>query len=77
MDMLRERPFHPFRIHLFHGTVYEIRHSELVQVGRSRVMIFFPVADELPALFERYVSVSLLHITRLEPMAPPTQAASA
>jgi hypothetical protein len=77
VEMLREKPFRPFRIHLSDGTVYEIRHAELVKVGRSKAMIFFPTMDEPHAVFERYVSASLLHITRLEPVPPPAEAASA
>jgi hypothetical protein len=77
IEMLRERPFRPFRFYLSDGTVYEIRHAELVKVGRTKILIFFPVVDDPYAVFERYVSVSLLHITRLEPVPPPAEAASA
>jgi hypothetical protein len=77
VEMLQERPFRPFRIDLSDGTVYEIRHAELVKVGRSKAMIFFPTVDEPHAVFERFVSISLLHITRLEPVTPPAEAASA
>jgi len=76
VEMLREKPFRPFRIYLSDGTVYEIRHAELVMVGRSKAMIFFPIGDEPHAVFERYISVSLLHITRLDPVPPPAEAAS-
>jgi hypothetical protein len=77
VEMLKEKPFRPFRIFLSDGTVYEIRHAELVKVGRSKAMIFFPAVDEPHAVFERYIAVSLLHITRLEPVPPPAEAASA
>jgi hypothetical protein len=77
VEMLREKQFRPFLIYLSDGTVYEIRHAELVLVGRSKAMIFFPIMDEPHAVFERYISVSLLHITRLEPVPPPAEAASA
>jgi hypothetical protein len=77
VELLKEKPFRPFRIYLSDGTVYEIRHAELVKVGRSKAMIYFPKVDEPHAVFERYISVSLLHITRLEPVPPPAEAASA
>ena len=77
VEMLREKPFRPFRIYLSDGSVYEIRHAELAKVGRSKVLMFFPVVDEPFAVFERYVPVSLLHITRLEPVPLPAEAASA
>jgi hypothetical protein len=76
VEMLQQKPFQRFRIFLSDGTVYEIRHAELIKVGRSKILIFFPTVDEPHAVFERYVSASLLHITRLEPV-PPAEAASA
>ncbi len=57
VEMLQQRPFQPFRVYLSDGTVYEIRHAELVKVGRSKAMIFFPTVDEPHAVFERWVSL--------------------
>jgi hypothetical protein len=68
LEMLQRRPFQPFRIHVSDGTVYEIRHPEMMAVSRSRALVFFPPKGlALPAL-ERYEVVALLHITRLEPV---------
>jgi hypothetical protein len=68
LEMVRQRPFHPFRIHVSDGTVYEIRHPEMMVVGRSKALVFFPPEGlPLPAL-DRYEAVALLHITRLEPV---------
>jgi hypothetical protein len=57
------------------GTVYEILHPEQILVGASTVLIdtllFAP--GQVPASDEAqdYVTVSLLHITRLDPIRPP------
>ena len=68
-DMLRLRPFSPFRVHVTDGTVYEIRHPEMMVVGRTSALVFFPPESmPLPAI-DRYESVALLHITRMEPIA--------
>ena len=68
LEMLGKRPFQPFSIHVTDGTVYEIRHPEMMAVGRSRALVFFPpVGMNLPAL-DRYEVVALLHITCLEPV---------
>ena len=68
LEMLRHRPFQPFRIHVLDGMVYEIRHPELMAVGRTRALVFFPPeGSTLPAL-DRFEAVALLHITRLEPV---------
>jgi hypothetical protein len=61
LEMLRHRPFLPFRIHVTDGTTYEIRHPEMMVVDRSKALVFFPPDDlPLPAI-ERYEVVSLLH----------------
>jgi len=68
LEMLRQRPFQVFRIHVSDGTVYEIRHPEMMVVGRTKALVFFPPEEiPLPAI-ERYEVVALLHITRLEPV---------
>jgi hypothetical protein len=69
LEMLGQRPFQPFRFHVSDGTVYEIRHPEMMVVGRTKALVFFPPEDmPLPAL-DRFEAVALLHITRLEPVA--------
>jgi hypothetical protein len=68
INFLHRRPFEPFRIHLTDGTTYEVRHPEFVLVGRATTHVYFPVPDMPPPRFEKYEVVSLLHITRLEPM---------
>ena len=68
LEMLRKRPFQMFRIHVTDGTVYEIRHPEMMVVGRTKALVFFPPEGlSLPAI-DRFEFVALLHITRLEPV---------
>lgn len=69
LEEMRKKPFEPQRMHLTDGTVYEIRHPELVMVGRSKALVGIAATGQ-PGVFERYDVVSLLHIVRLEPMAP-------
>jgi hypothetical protein len=71
IEILRQRPFQPFRIHVSDGTVYEVRHPEFVLVGRSRALVFLPSPGQAPPAFERYEAVALLHITRLELLESP------
>jgi hypothetical protein len=69
---LRKRPFVPFRMHLSDGTVYEIRHSELVVPGMTTAFIGF-AADPNQTYYHTYTIVSLLHVVRLEPiLSAPT-----
>ena len=66
-DELRKRPFEPFRLCLTDGTVYEIRHPDLVMVGLQRLLVGVP-AEGREGIFQRYDVVSLLHVVRLEPL---------
>jgi hypothetical protein len=75
LEELRRQPFEPFRMYLTDGTANEIRHPELVMVGRGKVLVGTPAVGQ-PGIFERYDAVALLHIVRLEPLQPPTQTAS-
>jgi hypothetical protein len=69
LQLLREKPFQPFRIWLTDGTSFEIRHPELAAVGRSKVFIGRPSAGEALPVFDDWVFVALLHINRIEPLA--------
>ena len=63
---LRRRPFVPFFLHVSDGTVYEIRHPELVVVGLASAVVCYPAQSD-PRFYERYDVVDLRHVTRLEP----------
>jgi hypothetical protein len=69
LEYLRKQPFQPFRIHLTNGASYEIRHPELMKVGRSQAFVFFHKSDDPHALVLRQEGVALLHINRVEPLA--------
>jgi hypothetical protein len=61
-------PFRPFQIHLSDGTIYDVDHPEMVMVGRSSAMVFFPPKDLEPPAFDRYEAVALSHIARMVPV---------
>ena len=66
-DFLQKRPFQPFRLTLTDGRTYEVRHPELAMVGRSIVAIGVPAPGDPSLVFDRLVTVSLLHIMQVEP----------
>lgn len=68
LELLRGRPFQPFRIYLSDGAVFEVRHPELVMVGRSTVLVGLLGADATEPVFDRFVNCALVHITRTEPI---------
>jgi hypothetical protein len=65
---LRTRPFEPFRLFLSDGATYEIRHPELVMLGR-RSLVLGIVNDPSETLYDRTIDIDLLHIVRTEPAA--------
>ncbi len=67
---LRRQPFVPFRITLTEGSTYEIRHPELCVPGRRSAFIGIAAPDDPDRLFERSVTIDLLHIVRLESIEP-------
>jgi len=64
-QFLDRRPFQPFRITLTDGRSYEVRHPELAMVGRSIVAIGVPAPDESQPVFDRLITVSLIHIMQM------------
>jgi hypothetical protein len=70
-DHLRKQPFEPFRIVQTDGTGYEIRHPDLLLVGIRQAIVGLPLKHN-PTLFDRTVSLDLLHIIRVEPLPQST-----
>ena len=61
-------PFRPFRIQMAGGRTFEIRHPEMVQVGRTTMTIFTFLSDDAKEAKERQIEVSLLLIESVEPL---------
>ena len=49
------------------GRTCEVRHPELAMVGRSIAAIGAPAPNDPRPVFDRLVTVSLLHIMQIEP----------
>lgn len=64
LKYLREVPFRPFQIHMASGKTYEIRHPEMVRVGRGVLIVFSYVSDD-PEIFDRWDTVSLMLIENI------------
>lgn len=78
LELLRQRPFVPLRLHMTDGQTYEIRHPDVVMVFRSRAIIGV-APDPATGVLERAEHCSLLHIVRLEELqaaAPPSNGAA-
>jgi hypothetical protein len=72
LELVRARPFVPFRIHATDGRTYEVRHPDQALVLRTRVILPLPSGNGVP---ERSEHLALIHIVRIEEV-PPAMAAS-
>lgn len=64
-DLLRGRPFKPFRLHVSDGTQYVVRHPEMANLTYSTVFLF----DQGPSGKGIAMGVEILslnHIVRVE-----------
>ena len=68
-ELMRARPFRPFRIHLSDGSHYDITNHDMAFVGRNTVEIGLNLDPE--GFAEYFARCSILHITRLEDIPEP------
>ena len=66
-DAIRQQPFEPFRLVLTDGAGYDVRHPDLLWVGKRTAMVGL-TGDPAQTFYERAVRIDLLHISRLEPL---------
>jgi hypothetical protein len=65
---LRQRPFQPFVMYLTDGSQYEVRHPELILLGR-RSLILGLTSDPDQTVYERAIDIDLLHVVCMEASA--------
>jgi hypothetical protein len=58
-----------FRLHVSDGTVFDIRHPELLMVSPESALVGLPSPTQQLPQIERYQIVDLAHIVRLESLA--------
>lgn len=64
-DLLRQQPFHPFRLVMSSGVTYDVRHPEMAILTRTTILVAIDVEDGIAAEFK---ICSLLHVTAIEPL---------
>lgn len=67
LNYVQAQPFRPFRIRMNSGRTFDIRHPEMVRVGRRDVLIFTYVSDS-PDVYDRWENVSLVLIESISPL---------
>jgi len=66
VSWLKVEPFRPFRLHLVSGRSYDIRHPEMMRVGRTTANVFFYEGEPDP--YEKMEMIGLVLIERIEPI---------
>ena len=65
-DLLRQRPFRPFRVVMSSGEAYEVRHPEMAWVTKNDILVGTDIADNgLPAEFR---ICPMFHVATVEPL---------
>ncbi len=67
------QPFEPFRLILTTGTAYEVRHPELIMVGRHSAVL--GITDQPNGtVYDHTIKVDLRHVVGIEELrtSPPT-----
>ena len=66
-DSLKHEPFEPFRIIMTDGSGFDIRHPDLLWVGKRSAMVGL-TGQAGQTFYERSVKVDLFQIMRLDPL---------
>jgi len=71
LSYVRAAPFRPFRLVMNSGKVYDVRHPEMIRVGRDVAIYYHAPAPDAP--FDRWESLSLLLIQNIEHLEQPAR----
>ncbi len=67
-NYLGAEPFRPLRIKMTRGETFEIRHPEMVAIGRSTAHVFTWMSEDNEDTKEREREISILLIGSIEPV---------
>ena len=70
LDYVKAQPFRSFRLHMASGKTFDIRHPEMVKVGKSYLLVFSLVTGE-PEDIEQWETVSLMLIESISHLDMP------
>ena len=61
LTYVKAAPFRPFRIHTASGRTFDVRHSEMVKVLKTHLLVFYSVGETFD-IVDEWESVSLMLI---------------
>jgi hypothetical protein len=65
-ELLRKRPFQPFRVYLSGAATYDVTHPEAATVTGGVLIVLVPASRILGPTVERRILISFIHITHVE-----------
>ena len=68
-ELIRKRPFQPLRLHLTDGSTFDVHHPDQVIILKGRVDVGVN-PDPRWGVVDWVEHISLLHIVRVEVLAP-------
>lgn len=68
MNYITAEPFRPFRVRMTSGEIFEIRHPEMIQVGKATATVFTWMNDDREDQKERERGISIILIESIEPL---------
>lgn len=68
LNFVTAEPFRPFRISMASGRSFDIRHPEMVKVGRTTATVYTLMSDNPEEARERQQEVSIILIESLKPI---------
>ena len=70
LNYVKANPFRPFRIRMNSGRTFDIRHPEMIRVGRDFFMLFTSVSDS-PDVVDHWETASLLLVEAISHLDAP------
>lgn len=72
IDLLSDEPFKPFRLHLASGRMFDVRHPEMIEIGKSVVTVYAPPDGDSHGP-DRWRKVSLTLLESIESLESPAK----
>ena len=69
-EYVTAEPFRPFRLKMASGQTYDIRHPEMILVGKSSVRVYTTAKPDSTS--EHWQDVSLMLMEAIEPIDAPS-----
>lgn len=70
LSYVKAQPFRPFRLQMASGKSFDIRHPEMVKIGKSFLLVFFFATGE-PEVVEQWETASLMLIESISHLDLP------